>query len=130
MDEELAIGLTHSIGMTVSEKDTASRYGSGLIEVFATPAMITLMEKTAQESVQHFLSEGEITLGKEICVQHIKATIVGREVKCTSTLTGINGKVFHFKVTAWDDQGVIGYGTHKRQLVDKKRFLEKLNAIE
>src|SRR5699024_1172230 len=40
---------------TVSEKNTAKTLGSGGLDVFATPAMILLMENTAAESVAKFL---------------------------------------------------------------------------
>lgn len=110
----------------VTVEDTAARYGSGLIEVFATPAMVAFMEATAQESVQKFLPEGYITLGIEINVKHKKATPVGRVVSCRSELIEADGKTFTFNIKAWDEAGEIGDATHIRYMVNAQSFMERL----
>ncbi len=107
--------------------DTAVNFGSGLIEVFATPAMIGLMEKTAQLSIQEQLTQGYITLGTEINVKHVKATPVGMKVYCNSELLSVDGKRLVFKISARDEAGLIGEGTHHRYIVEADRFMEKLN---
>lgn len=123
----LQLGLKGHKEIIVSETDTASKYGSGLIDVYATPAMVSLMETTAQESIQKYLPSGFITLGTEVNIKHLKATPVGMKVKCESELVHIDGKKLTFKVDAYDDKGKIGEGTHSRFIVETKRFLEKLN---
>jgi len=122
----LQIGIKGHKEIIVSESDTASKFGSGLIDVYATPAMIGLMETTAQESVQKFLPSGFITLGIEINIKHLKATPIGMKVKCETILTAIDGKKLVFQVDAYDDNGKIGEGTHARFIVERKKFLEKL----
>lgn len=77
MEFKIETGISHTIEQIVEEKDTASSYGSGLIDVFATPAMIGLMENTAQSSLQAFLPDGYISLGIEINVKHLKAPLLG-----------------------------------------------------
>ena len=124
----LPIGVKNTIEITVSSNDTAAKYGSGLIEVFATPAMVGLTENTAQSSVGKLLPEGFITLGTEINVQHLKATPVGMKVKCESVLIKSDNKKLSFEVTAWDEQAIIGKGTHERYIVEAKKFMEKLNS--
>ncbi|MCX6230333.1 MAG: thioesterase family protein [Bacteroidetes bacterium] len=126
MNNQIPNGIIGNLSIKVTTKDTASQYGSGLIDVFATPAMIALMEKTAQCSVQSYLPEGSITLGTEINIKHIKATAVGMKVSCESKLISIEGRKLIFEVKAWDEQGEIGYGTHERCIVDSKKFMEKL----
>lgn len=114
--------------MVVGENDTAIRYESGLLEVFATPAMVALMEKTAHQSIQNQLPEGYITLGTEICVTHLKPTLVGKRVKCISELKDINGKKLEFNVLVYDEQGTIGEGTHKRYIVQARDFMQKAGS--
>ena len=125
---ELVEGIKGIKKIKVEDKDTAARYGSGLIEVFATPAMIGLMETTAQLSVQEYLPKGMITLGIEVNVKHLKATPVGMNVSCETILTKIDGKKLTFDVKAFDEIGEIGNGTHIRYIVDADKFMEKLNA--
>lgn len=125
---ELVEGIKGIKIIKVEDKDTAARYGSGLIEVFATPAMIGLMETTAQLSVQEYLPKGMITLGIEVNVKHLKATPVGMNVSCETILTKIDGKKLTFEVKATDEVGEIGNGTHIRYIVDAAKFMEKLNA--
>ena len=127
METFLKPGIKGEQTLIVAEKDTASRYGSGLIDVFATPAMIGLMESTAQMSVMPFLPENYITLGTEVNVKHLKATAVGKEVRCYSELISVEGRQLTFKVTAVDDNGEIGNGFHTRFIVDKKKFIQKLH---
>ncbi len=124
---KLQKGIKGHKEIIVSETDTASKFGSGLINVYATPAMVGLMETTAQESVQKHLPSGYITLGIELNIKHLKATPVGMKVRCESELIHIDGKKLIFNVDTYDDKGKIGEGTHSRFIVETKKFLEKLN---
>jgi len=126
MDNQLIVGIRGELSQIVTDKDTAAHYGSGLIDVFATPAMIGLMESTAQLSVMSVIPEGSITLGTEVNIKHLKATPVGKKVVCYSELIAIDGRQLTFKVTAFDEGGEIGSGTHTRFIVDKNKFIRKL----
>jgi fluoroacetyl-CoA thioesterase len=128
MEIKIPENVVYKQEMTVTVNDTAARYGSGLIEVFATPAMVGFMEGTAQMSVQPYLPEGHITLGIEIHVKHLKATPVGMKVFCESRLISIDGKKLTFEIKAWDEKGDIGTASHIRFIVDSKKFMEKLNS--
>lgn len=126
MEKELKEGLKNSMKKTVAMEDTASRYASGTLDVFATPALVALMENTAQSSVDGYLPEGYTTVGIEINLKHIKATPVGMNVTCESVLEKIDGKKLYFSVEAWDEKGKIGEGLHTRYIVNSERFLSKL----
>ncbi|NVN93940.1 MAG: thioesterase family protein [Bacteroidetes bacterium] len=126
MKINLIVGIIGSKEIIVKSLDTAARYGFGLIEVFATPAMIGLMESTAQQSVQSFLPEGFITLGTEVNIKHLKATLPGMKVKCETKLISVEGKKLIFEVNVWDEIGHIGSGLHTRFIVDVHKFMEKL----
>lgn len=110
----------------VEMKNTAKAYGSGLVEVFATPAMIALMENTAHTSVHKFLPKGFATVGTRLNVEHSKATPLGKKVWCESVLESQEGRKLIFSVTAYDETGIIGKGMHERFIINVEKFLEKL----
>lgn len=126
MEFNLSIGLSHIENQRVTSNATALHYGSGLVEVFATPAMIALMEKAALNAVQPKLPEGYNTVGVEISVKHTKATPKGMKVKSEATLKEVNGNKLLFEVVAWDEEGVIGRGTHVRSIVETAKFLSRV----
>lgn len=109
----------------VEEKDTALSHGSGTLPVFATPAMIELMENAAMKASIPYLEDDETTVGTLINVKHLSATPVGGTVTCEAELIDMDGRKLVFKVTAEDNKGVIGEGTHERFIVKKEKFLAK-----
>jgi len=122
----LSPGMKLTLSKTVEKSDTAAIYGSGLLDVLSTPAMIALMEQTAMKAVEACLNEGEGTVGTQVCVKHIKATPVGREVTCTAILMEVVGNRLLFNVEASDDKGLIGEGIHERFIIENEKFMMKL----
>lgn len=122
----LEIGASFTSSCAVDASNSASALGSGDMEVFATPAMIALMENAAMRAVSPYLEEGSTTVGTEICSSHIKATPMGGSVSATARLTAIEGRKLTFSIVARDDDGTIGEGTHTRFIVDRDKFLNKI----
>ena len=109
----------------VTHELTAARVGSGLVEVYATPMMIALMEKTCAAAVEPFLAEGDGTVGTLVNVTHSAATPVGMKVWCECELVDMDRRRLVFEVTAYDERGVIGQGTHERFIINKEKFQSK-----
>ncbi len=126
MEIEIKVGVKGLKEQEVTLNDTADKYGSGLVPVFATPAMIALMEQTALESVNTFLPEGYGTVGSLVNIQHIKPTPIGMTVRCVSELVKVEGRRLHFKVMAYDEDDEIGMGEHQRVIVNLQKFLDKI----
>ncbi len=122
------IGLKGNKSIVVEESNTASSFGSGDLPVFATPAMIALMEATALESIKEYLEEGYSTVGTLVDVKHMAATPLAMTVRCESELIEIDRKRLVFKVTAYDDAGLIGEGVHERFIIHKEKFLAKAKS--
>ena len=121
----LQVGARGRAQCVVTEENTAAAVGSGLLPVFATPQMIALMENAAVNAVQAGLNEGEGTVGTHLDVSHDAATPVGMKVWAEAELTAVNGKALTFAVTAYDEAGPIGKGTHNRFIITVDRFLAK-----
>lgn len=119
-------GLSASAAVVVTDANTARAMGSGDMEVFATPAMVALMENAAMRAVAAALPEGATTVGAEMNCSHIKPSALGAEVTATAVLVCVEGRRLTFNVGATDVAGMIGEGTHVRYVVDRARFLAKL----
>lgn len=125
---ELTVGITGSKELTVTADKTAAAVGSGLLDVFATPQMIALMEATASESVAPYLDEGCSSVGTLVNVSHVSATPVGMKVRCESKLTAVDGRKLTFELKAYDECGLIGEGNHERFIIFSEKFMVKTNA--
>ena len=112
----------------VDENNIALTMGSGELEVFATPAMVALMEEAAAESVKPYIDEGSTTVGTALEIEHVSATPIGVSVRCESELCHVDGRKLVFNVTAYDNAGIIGKGRHERFIVEKERFMKKAEA--
>ncbi len=124
----MEIGISLEQTILVTEEKTAKAMGSGELPVFATPAMIALMENTAYKLVAPQLAPGQGTVGTLMDVQHTAATPVGMRVTCTATLLDVDRRRLVFGVTASDEKGVIGEGKHERFIVDNEKFLSRAQA--
>jgi len=123
--EIITVGLTREESVEVVEANTAARVGSGLLLVFATPAMTALMEKAAASLLEELLPEGETTVGISLNVAHTSATPIGMTVRAVAEVTAVEGKKIFFVVNAYDEAGQIGSGTHERFIVNAEKFMGK-----
>lgn len=119
-------GLHHSESLIVEHKDTAAVYGSGALEVFATPAMIALMEKTCLMSVCDKIGEGNTTVGIAVNIKHLKASPVGATIVCKAELIEVDRRRLVFAVKCLEGETLIGEGIHERFVVESEKFMAKL----
>ena len=89
-----------------------------------------MMECAALTCLQHFLEDGQGSVGTHLDISHEAPTPVGMKVKAMAEITNVseNGKMVDFVVKAWDEKGLIGQGTHTRAVINNERFLNKCNA--
>ncbi len=125
---DLKVGITGSTDVLVSEANTAKTMGSGSLDVFATPAMIALMEKAASVTVQNYIDEDSSTVGTMINIKHIAATPIGMNVTAKAELVEIEGKRLVFSVEAFDGKDKIGEGQHERFIIKAEKFIAKANS--
>ncbi len=125
---DLTIGLHAELTFTVTEFDTATKWGSGLVPVFGTPSLVALMEAAAVKALEGHLPEGQTTVGGHIDVHHLAATPVGMQIRARAELTAMDGRKLTFKVEAWDEVEKIGEALHARFIIDKEKFLARAQA--
>lgn len=122
---EITVGMHGEVSALVEREDTALEVGSGSLLVYATPCMVALMEGAACEAIAPALDEEKTTVGIELSISHISATPVGMDVRAEAQVTAVEKNIITFEVTAYDEQGKIGEGIHKRAVVTSQKFLDK-----
>lgn len=124
----ISIGLKGRSDTVVTPSNTADAIGSGLVPVFATPYMIALMENAASGALLPSLAEDEGSVGIHLDVSHDAATPIGMKVWAEAEVIAVEGKKITFAVTAFDEAGIIGKGTHERFIIKPEKFLAKTQA--
>jgi len=120
--------MTGTVSTAVEREDTAFEVGSGSLLVYATPCMVALMEGAACEAIAPAVPEDKTSVGIALNISHLAATPVGMEVRAEAEVTEVEGNTITFTITAYDEKGKIGEGTHKRAIVTAQRFLDKTYA--
>ena len=123
----LKTGIKGSQELTVTKDKCAGALGSGELDVFATPAMIALIEETAWKSVVSFLEPGEGTVGTALDVRHVAATPVGLKVRCETELSLVDRRRLVFTVKVYDPFGLVGEGSHERFVIQYEKFMKKVD---
>lgn len=118
-------GLAHQ---AVTPENTAFALGSGELDVFATPALVALAEKTCWQSVAPYLEAGCGTVGTRMELDHSAPTPLGMTVTCESELLEVDGRRLVFQVRLRDEAGPVGSGVHQRFIIQNEKFLQKAQA--
>lgn len=121
-------GIKGRVEKQVGDDNIAATMGSGLLPVFATPAMVALMEETAWRSVEEFMEDGCGTVGTSLDIKHLAATPKEMKVWCESELVKVDGRRLVFDVKVHDESGIVGEGTHERFIINNEKFLAKAVA--
>lgn len=126
--KEITIGSVLTKELTVTNDLLACHVGSGIVQVYATPMMIALMENTACECLNQFLDEGETSVGVMMNTTHDAATPAGMKVRVTAEITAVDRKKVSFSIIAEDEKDVIGKASHDRFVVNKEKFESKAQS--
>ena len=121
-------GIKNTKSVAVTIENSALAMGSGTLRVFATPAMIALIEGCCAKSVADMLGEGLTTVGTNIDAAHVAASPLGASILCKSVLTEVDGRKLSFEAEVYDSKELIGKAKHTRFIVDAEKFLNKTYA--
>lgn len=124
--KEIKQGSKFELQELVTIDKSAAQIGSGLLEVYSTPSMIALIEKACFQSINPYLDSHESSVGGALNIRHHKPTALGKIVTCQSEITSISGKKIEFKVEVFENEKMIGSGTHTRFVIDTETFVKNL----
>ncbi len=124
----IAPGMAWELSQTVTEERTARHIGSGTERVFATPAMVALIERTCVELMAPHLPPGRSSVGVEIHVRHLAPTPLGKTVRARVQVTAVEGGIVRFAAEVFDEMEKVGEGDHQRAVIDVERFLKRVRA--
>ena len=124
----VSIGLRGEAAAQVTEQNTAAAAGSGSLQVFGTPFLVALMEEAACQAIHPHLEEGQTSVGTKLDITHDAATPVGMNVRAEAEVTAVDGRRVSFRVTAFDECGPIGQGSHERCIIRQDSFLQRTYA--
>jgi predicted thioesterase len=121
------VGDSLEASFTVQPRHSAKSLETGpedsFPDVFATAHMVAFMETAATRLMRPLLEQGQHSVGVAVSIKHTAATPIGGRVRTIATYLGLEGKLFRFKVEAFDDAGAIGDGEHTRAIVSTNRLL-------
>jgi len=124
----ITIGLIGEQTTTVTDSLTAQAFGSGSLPVYATPALIALMEAASVTAINHLIPSHQTSVGTFVSIKHLAASALGQTIRARAEVTQVEGNQISFAVQAWDNKQLIGEGTHTRFIVDIDRFMKRLNS--
>jgi len=96
---ELELGMKHTSQFIVEKHHSAEFLGSGDLEVLATPALIAFLEKTCKDSIRPAMEEELTSVGIHIELDHVKASLIGAQVRCTSEVVAQEGKLIQMEAS-------------------------------
>jgi predicted thioesterase len=126
--KELVPGLTAEESIRVDESNVAATFGSGRVPVFSTPYLVALIEGAAMAAVDEAMLPGQDTVGTDIQISHKAATPIGMTVTARARLEKVEGRRLLYTVEAWDDKETISEGSHERFIINREKFLAKVEA--
>ena len=123
----IEVGATGRAELVVQPSDTAEAIalepGDAFPPVFATSRMVALMELAAARLMRPLLEEGRLSVGVSLTVRHNAATPVGCRVHAVATFEGMEGKMYRFRIEAFDEAGPIGDAEHTRAIIATDRLM-------
>jgi fluoroacetyl-CoA thioesterase len=125
---ELSVGASADVTHAVAEVDTALALGSGDVPVLGTPRVLALLEGATVAAVARALPDGQTTVGTRVSIEHRAATPVGRTVTARARLVAVDGRRLTFEVELIDGEAVAAFGTVERAVVDRDRFVARVNG--
>ena len=122
----IKVGMSAERTLVVPAERTVGHFVPGMPMVYATPMMILEMEMASSDAIRDYLQPGWITVGTEVDIRHLGASLVGATVRATAKVIVVERRVIRFEVEAFEGERKIGDGRHARGLVNAESFTKRL----
>lgn len=121
------LNATCTYDLIVQSFDLASNIASNaevdpFPRVLATSRMVAFMEIAAARLLQPYLNPNQLSVGTRVDITHSAPTPIGAKVTAEAKFIGKKNRIFLFEVTARDEAGEVGRGTHERAIVEVGRL--------
>jgi fluoroacetyl-CoA thioesterase len=111
-------GISREDEFVVEDRLVTDVGGTIGARVLSTPGMIAMMERCASIVSLENLSEGQATVGFEVCVRHVAAAVEGAQWRVRAELNEVVDKrKLRFNVEVTEGERTIGVGTHERRVI-------------
>ena len=94
----IKIGMSAERTLVVPPERTVGHFVPGMPMVYATPMMILEMEMASGDAIRGHLQPGWVTVGTEVDIRHLAATLVGATVRTTAKVVAVERRVIRFEV--------------------------------
>lgn len=125
LTDHMSVGQNAMATKVVQHSDTADDYSNDLKNLLATPKLLHLAIDASIQAIDPYLPEDYVSVGVSINFVHTAPTSLGMHVTVRASILAIEDHDVLIELKAWDEQGDIGHGTHKRVVMAKKDVLEK-----
>lgn len=105
---------------------TAEKAGNPGVDVLSTSMLVQLVESAAVHCIAPGLEDGQVSLGIHVDIAHHKPVPVGFIVRTEVEIVMIDGPRVSFAVQVFDEQEAVAEGTHERYVIEKAKFLAKI----
>src|SRR2546423_12843522 len=102
MKSSLQAGVSLTKRIVIDRARTISFMGEDA-RVYATPAMIMDIERTCRELILQHADAGEDSVGIEVAVKHLAATLPGMTAEISVRVTAVEGRKVMFEGSAKDE---------------------------
>jgi predicted thioesterase len=104
----------------VGPEDTCKSFGTGDLDVLATPRVLAMLERAALDALEGMLVPELTSVGVRVQLEHLLPIGVGEYICATASLLTVRGRRITFAVRLHDSQErVIGVGRLTRAVVER-----------
>ena len=126
LEDFLAVGQNAIARRVVQQSDCADNYENDFKGLLSTPRLIHWALDASIEAIDPYLPDDYASISLGVSFVHTAPTSIGMTVTVHAAIIAITDHDVTLDVKAWDEQGEIAHGTHRRAIVLKEDVLKKV----